>query len=110
MSRPVYSFLVVCLWTSLPGGCAQPERRVAPAAAEAGEENAPAAGAALANPASEHCVEAGGRLEMRHGSEGEYGVCVFDDGSRCEEWRFFRGECRPGECRDPSGVCEMDAG
>ena len=21
-------------------------------------------------------------------------VCVFDDGSECEEWAYFRGECK----------------
>ncbi|MFO8073495.1 MAG: DUF333 domain-containing protein [Polyangia bacterium] len=107
MSRSVFS-LSWALITAL-AGCGQPERQVVPAAADASREGAPAAGAGLANPASEHCVEAGGRLEMRRGSEGEYGVCVFDDGSRCEEWRFFRGECRPGECRDPAGICEKNA-
>ncbi|MEA3339639.1 MAG: DUF333 domain-containing protein [Chloroflexota bacterium] len=35
---------------------------------------------------------------MRTGDDGgEYGVCVFSDGSECEEWAFFRGECEPGE-------------
>ncbi|MBU1866793.1 MAG: DUF333 domain-containing protein, partial [Actinobacteria bacterium] len=27
---------------------------------------------------------------------GTYGVCVFPDGSECDEWAFFRGECEPG--------------
>ncbi len=51
----------------------------------------------LANPASENCVALGGDLEFReHADGGQYGVCVFDDGSECEEWAFFRGECEPG--------------
>jgi len=53
--------------------------------------------AGLANPASVHCQEQGGTLEMRlDSSGGTYGVCVFSDGSECEEWAFFNGECRPG--------------
>ncbi|NOX63807.1 MAG: DUF333 domain-containing protein [Chloroflexi bacterium] len=24
-------------------------------------------------------------------------MCLFDDGSQCEEWAFFRGECKKGE-------------
>ena len=56
----------------------------------------PAAG--LANPASVHCEEEGGRLELRtDASGGQYGVCIFEDGSECEEWAFFRDECQPGQ-------------
>jgi putative hemolysin len=56
----------------------------------------PAAG--LPNPASVHCEEEGGRLELRTGADGgQYGVCIFGDGSECEEWAFFRDECQPGQ-------------
>ena len=52
----------------------------------------------LANPASVHCIEQGGSLEIRKDeSGGEFGVCIFEDGSECEEWAYFRGECEPGE-------------
>ena len=51
----------------------------------------------LANPASVYCVEQGGTLDIRtDDSGGQYGVCVFKDGSECEEWAFYRGECKPG--------------
>lgn len=54
-------------------------------------------GSGIPNPASEHCVDEGGRLDIREDAGGgEYGVCMFDDGSECEEWAFHRGECRPG--------------
>jgi putative hemolysin len=50
----------------------------------------------LANPASEYCVEQGGRVEIRTDADGgEQGFCVFSDGSECEEWAYFRGECEP---------------
>jgi putative hemolysin len=50
----------------------------------------------LANPATEHCLEQGGRSETRTGPEGnQYGVCIFEDGSECDEWAYFRGECEP---------------
>lgn len=53
--------------------------------------------AGLANPASVYCEEQGGTLEIRTDADGnEHGVCVFEDGSECEEWAFFRGECQPG--------------
>ena len=51
----------------------------------------------LANPASVYCTEQGGSLEI-HTDEagGQNGICLFDDGSECEEWAYFRGECAPG--------------
>jgi putative hemolysin len=51
----------------------------------------------IPNPASEHCVEEGGRLDIRQDDrDGQVGICVFEDGSQCEEWAFYRGECAPG--------------
>ncbi len=59
------------------------------------EPRPPAAGGAqIANPASTHCIVSGGSLVIRKGAGGEYGVCVFKGGRECEEWAFFRGECR----------------
>jgi len=49
----------------------------------------------LANPASVHCLENDGELEMREEEGGTAGYCLFEDGSECEEWAFFRDECRP---------------
>ncbi|MCA9971355.1 MAG: META domain-containing protein [Anaerolineales bacterium] len=52
--------------------------------------------AGLANPASVYCEAQGGTLAMRTDeSGGQYGVCIFEDGSECDEWAFFRGECAP---------------
>ncbi len=55
----------------------------------AGEE--PSTG--LANPASVYCADAGYTEETRSDANGEYGVCIFPDGTECESWAFFRGEC-----------------
>lgn len=50
--------------------------------------------AGMPNPASVFCEEQGGRLEIRTGSDGgQLGFCLFADGSECEEWAFYRGEC-----------------
>ena len=57
----------------------------------------PQGGAAIANPASENCVKQGGTLEIRDETGGQVGYCIFADGSECEEWAFFRGECAPGK-------------
>jgi len=48
----------------------------------------------IANPASVYCVQSGYTLKIRtNAGGGEYGVCIFSDGSECEEWAFFRNEC-----------------
>ena len=69
----------------------------------------------MPNPASVYCEEQGGQLEIRTEDAGEYGVCIFPDGSECEEWAFFRGECKPGESEigmpNPASVyCEEQGG
>jgi hypothetical protein len=51
----------------------------------------------MPNPASAFCVEQGFRSEIRTATDGsQFGVCVFPDGSECDEWAYFRGECAPG--------------
>jgi putative hemolysin len=50
----------------------------------------------IPNPASAYCEEQGNELEIRTAADGsQSGVCVFADGSECEEWAYFRGECAP---------------
>jgi putative hemolysin len=53
--------------------------------------------AAVPNPASVYCEQQGNRLEIRTATDGgQYGVCIFADGSECDEWAYFRGECAVG--------------
>ena len=56
---------------------------------------APAPTVGIANPASVFCEERGYALEMREQAGGTAGFCLFPDGSSCEEWAFYRGECAP---------------
>lgn len=52
--------------------------------------------ASMSNPASVYCEQNGGKLEFRQDeSGGVRGVCVFPDGSECDEWAYYRGECGP---------------
>jgi len=52
----------------------------------------------LPNPASVYCEEQGGRVEIRTAADGgQYGMCIFADGSECLDWAFYRGECGPGQ-------------
>ncbi|MEM4215472.1 MAG: DUF333 domain-containing protein [Candidatus Anstonellales archaeon] len=59
----------------------------------------------IPNPASVYCEQNGGKLEIRDFVDGQKGFCIFPDGSECEEWAFYRGECHPGErfCKDMCG-------
>ncbi len=49
-------------------------------------------GAALsmANPASEFCVEKGGKVNIVDTKDGQIGYCEFEDGTGIEEWEYFR--------------------
>ena len=50
--------------------------------------------AGMPNPASVYCKQNGNKLEIRTAANGsQSGICVFPDGSTCDEWAYFRGEC-----------------
>ncbi|MCJ7694138.1 MAG: DUF333 domain-containing protein, partial [Anaerolineaceae bacterium] len=54
--------------------------------------------AGLPNPASVVCEENGGKLEIVTAKDGsQSGKCIFNDGSFCDEWAFYRSECKPGD-------------
>ena len=58
-----------------------------PAPASNDKEGAQSSEIGLANPAAVHCTKSGGT------PSGD--ACVFADGSSCEQWAYFRGECTP---------------
>jgi putative hemolysin len=48
----------------------------------------------MPNPASVFCEQNGNKLEIQTASDGnQSGVCVFPDGSTCDEWAYYRGKC-----------------
>ena len=56
----------------------------------------------MPNPASVHCIRQGGSLiPQRDATGGEYALCALPDGSRCEEWALFRGECGSAPANKP---------
>lgn len=94
---------------------------VALAACQQPTKSPPSGGAQLPNPASVYCADQGYTLEMREGEGGQYGVCIFPDGTECDEWAFMRGECgvewsycaQQGytlEVRDGVATCVFDDG
>lgn len=51
---------------------------------------------AIANPASVYCIQHGGIIKIITDPDGsQRGICVFPDGSQCDEWAYYRGECSP---------------
>jgi len=54
--------------------------------------------AQLANPASVYCAQKGGTNQIVTAANGsQSGNCVFKNGSFCDEWAYFRKECKPGQ-------------
>ncbi|MGE4322864.1 MAG: DUF333 domain-containing protein [Sphingobium sp.] len=51
----------------------------------------------MPNPASVHCQDQGGKLEIRTGPDGQTGYCHLPDGRVIEEWELYRsqGSVRP---------------
>jgi len=66
--------------------------------------------ASIPNPASVYCEQKGNKLEIVTAADGsQSGVCVFPDGSTCDEWAYFRGECSPGTQASPTPAITVEA-
>jgi len=66
--------------------------------------------AGMPNPASVYCEQNGNKLEIRTAADGsQNGVCVFPDGSTCDEWAYFRGECGPAQQKGPTPAMAGEA-
>ena len=61
-------------------GCSKGDDQPAPAGS----------GAGIANPASEYCVAQGGTVEIVTGDAGDQGFCNLPDGTRVDEWEYYR--------------------
>lgn len=54
--------------------------------------------AAIANPASQFCEANGGTSVITTAEDGsQQGWCDLADGTRCDEWAFYRGDCGPDD-------------
>lgn len=58
------------------------------ACASTSDKDVPRVG--MPNPASVHCEDLGGTLEMEQTAKGAVGYCVLPSGERVEEWALFR--------------------
>jgi len=65
----------------------------------------------MPNPASVYCTQNGN--ELVPAADGiQNGLCIFPDGSACDEWAYFRGECCPAaqKCPTPAMIVEASGG
>jgi putative hemolysin len=64
----------------------------------------------MPNPASVYCEKNGYTLEIRTAADGsQSGVCVFPDGSTCDEWAYYREECGPAVENSPTPATTLEA-
>jgi putative hemolysin len=66
--------------------------------------------AGMPNPASVYCTQNGNKLEIQTASDGsQNGICIFPDGSTCDEWAYFREECGPTTQKSPIPALTVEA-
>lgn len=53
----------------------------------------------IANPAAVNCKNQGGAGESKMFASGQRGFCLFTDGSQCNEWDLYRGDCAKGQLK-----------
>jgi len=64
----------------------------------------------MPNPASVYCEQQGNKHEIRMAANGsQSGICVLPDGSICDEWAYFRGECGLATQRSPTPAIVVEA-
>jgi putative hemolysin len=64
----------------------------------------------MPNPASVYCEQNGNQLEIQTAADGsQNGVCIFPDGSTCDEWAYYRGECGPAAQKSPTPTFAVEA-
>ena len=54
----------------------------------------PVSSTEVGNPASEYCVNQWWTFEIVSSDTAIYGECTLPDGTKCEEWAFYNGECQ----------------
>ena len=64
----------------------------------------------MPNPASVYCEQNGNTLEIQTAADGsQSGMCIFPDGSTCDEWAYYRGECGLAVPPSPTSTIAAEA-
>jgi putative hemolysin len=100
--KRIFIFVIILIVLT---ACAAPQTQAAPEPAAA---DMPQAG--MPNPASVYCTQKGNKLEIRTVADGsQNGICVLPDGSTCDEWAYYRGECGPAAQKSPTPAMTIEA-
>jgi putative hemolysin len=82
----------------LLGAACTPRILLWPTGEFAQPSSSPGPSSALANPAAVYCQQSNGRTVTRRGQLGtDITYCVFTNLSACEEWSYYRGQCKSGD-------------
>jgi putative hemolysin len=64
----------------------------------------------MPNPASVYCEDNGNTHEILTTADGsQSGVCILADGSTCDEWAYYRGECGPAAEKSTTPATSLEA-
>jgi putative hemolysin len=100
--KKIFTFIIILLALT---ACTVPQAQAAP---DTVATDMPQAG--MPNPASVYCTQNGNKLEIQTASDGsQNGICVFPDGSTCDEWAYFRGECGLAPQKSPTPAIVVEA-
>jgi putative hemolysin len=100
--KQIFTFIIIL--TALTA-CTTPQTQAAPdsTATAIPQVNMP-------NPASVYCERNGNKLDIRTATDGsQTGICVFPDGSTCDEWAYYRGECDLAVPKSPTPAVAAEA-
>ena len=100
--KNIFTFVIILMTLT---ACAAPQTQAVP---EPAATDMPQAG--MPNPASVYCTQNGNKLEIQTASDGsQNGICIFPDGSACDEWAYYRGECGPVAQESPTPAVAVEA-
>ena len=100
--KNIFTFVIILMALT---ACTAPQAQSAPDAAATDMPQA-----SMPNPASVYCIQKGNKLEIRTAADGsQSGICVLPDGSICDEWAYFRGECGLAAQKSPTPAIVVEA-
>jgi putative hemolysin len=100
--KNIFTFVIILMALT---ACTAPQTQAAP---EPAATDMPQAG--MPNPASVYCTQNGNKLEIHTAADGsQNGICIFPDGSACDEWAYYRGECGPAVQKNPTPALTVEA-
>jgi putative hemolysin len=100
--KNIFTFIII-LMTLTACVASQTQAASEPAATDIPQVGIP-------NPASVYCTQNGNKLEIHTAADGsQNGICVFPDGSACDEWAYYRGECGLAAQKSPTPAMTVGA-